>query len=666
MKIRSIHIYSHDGRRRDLRFHDGLNVITGRSSTGKSALSDIIEYCMGRSSFNIPEGVIRDRVSWFAVIYRFRNEDVFVGKPSPGPERSSCSTAMVRRGADLAAPPFEDLIVNDDDDGVETLLSQLLGIPENVIDVPENSTREAYDANVKHTHYYLFQKQTVVTNKDQLFYRQNEQYQPQAIRDTLPILLGVSSRDKYLAETQLRIAQRERRLNAKLLDTARMALDTVDDRSISLLSEGRTVGVIQPNAAANDSVVALLRTALAWKPQSMPLDDGQRISQIEHDLVMLREQRRETQARIDSAAQFAKRSAGFEGEAVEQRERLASIKALPFNRETGEWQWPFAEANLNLESPIAGLLLGELEALDQEMSVAVRERPILDAYLAEQRTALQAAMESIRAKELELAAAIAANAAIAEMGSRNNAAARVVGRISLFLENLIPNTELLRLEAEERRLKAKCDELERKVGADNSGQRLTSTLNNISMHMSGYISALGAEFSQYPARLDLLHLTVAIDRPGRPILMPRTGGGSNHLAYHLAAMLALHRFTVSYEHPMPQFLLIDQPTQVYFPSEAVYERTGGSIERTEQDADLEAVRRLFELLQRFVEVDAPGFQIIVTEHANLRDPWFQSALVEAPWTKPPALVPDDWPDGELPLSLESEPDPDPESGLELG
>ena len=36
MKIRSIHIYSHDGQRRDLQFKiNGLNVITGRSSTGK-------------------------------------------------------------------------------------------------------------------------------------------------------------------------------------------------------------------------------------------------------------------------------------------------------------------------------------------------------------------------------------------------------------------------------------------------------------------------------------------------------------------------------------------------------------------------------------------------------------------------------------------------------
>jgi hypothetical protein len=84
--------------------------------------------------------------------------------------------------------------------------------------------------------------------------------------------------------------------------------------------------------------------------------------------------------------------------------------------------------------------------------------------------------------------------------------------------------------------------------------------------------------------------------------------------------------------------------QVYFPSEAAYAAADGSIEQTERDADLEAVRRLFEALNRFSTEEVPGFQLIVTEHANLRDDWFQSALVEEPWTKPPALVPDDWPD----------------------
>lgn len=189
MKIKSIHIYSHDGQRRDLKFKDGLNVITGRSSTGKSALSEIIEYCMGRSTFNVPEGVIRDKVSWFAVIYKFPQEEVLIAKPAPRSGGASCSTAMLRRGSSLAPPRFYELVVNTDDDSVSNLLSSLLGIPVNRTAVPLESSRESYDANIKHTHYYLFQKQGLVANKDQLLYRQNESFQPQAIRDTLPILL---------------------------------------------------------------------------------------------------------------------------------------------------------------------------------------------------------------------------------------------------------------------------------------------------------------------------------------------------------------------------------------------------------------------------------------------------------------------------------------------
>ena len=97
MKIKSIHIYSHDGQRRDLQFKvDGLTVITGRSSTGKSALSEIIEYCMGRSTFNVPEGIIRDKVAWFAVIYQFPKEQVLIAKPTPTAGGTSCSTAMQR------------------------------------------------------------------------------------------------------------------------------------------------------------------------------------------------------------------------------------------------------------------------------------------------------------------------------------------------------------------------------------------------------------------------------------------------------------------------------------------------------------------------------------------------------------------------------------------
>lgn len=648
MKISSIHIYSHNSQRRDLRFKlDGLNVITGRSSTGKSALSEIIEYCMGRSSFNVPEGVIRDKVAWFAVIYQFENEQVLVAKPTPTDGGASCSTAMLRRGSELQAPSFEELAVNSDDDTIVELLSRLLGIPENRTEVALEHSRDSFDANVKHTFYYLFQKQGLIANKDQLFYRQHEQFQPNAIRDTLPILLGVSSHHRYELESQLRTAHRDLRINTKQLEQSRDAVNTSHEKAIGLYSEAKTVGITgrtDENRDA-DGIISALRSALSWTAETVPDDDGSRVSRLEEELGQLRKERRDAQARIDSARQFTKRAGGYESEAGEQVDRLASIKALPKNPATGDWQWPFSERNLALESPVATVLLNELASLDKELRIATGQRPKLESYLVELTGNANEIAGAIRQKEAEISAAISANEVMAQMGTRNHAAARVVGRISLFLESLLPNEDLARLEVENRRLKSKVQQLEEQIGVDDSNERLTSILNNISAQVTRYIQKFDAEFGRYPARLNLSQLTIVFDRPERPVPMSRTGGGENHLAYHLSALLALHLFAAQNNRPIPRFLLIDQPTQVYFPSEQIYKAADGSVQKTEADADLSAVRRLFELLLKFTQEDAPGFQLIVTEHANLREQWFQDALVEPPWTKPPALVPEDWSQG---------------------
>lgn len=646
MKIKSIHVYSKDGQRRDVTFNvEGLNVITGRSSTGKSAISDIIEYCMGRSTFNVPEGVIRDKVAWFAVVYQFPKEQVLVAKPSPPNGGESCSMAMYRRGAEISLPQLSDLAVNSDDDAIESLLSRLLGIPENRTDVPLNNTRVSYDANVKHTQFYLFQKQTLVANKDQLFYRQNESHMAQTIRDTLPILLGVSSSERYELEVKLRAAQRELKLATKLLEQAQETIDVAQQQAIGLYSEAQAVGLLTDQSAhdSQDKLIEALRSTLTWEPTFIPDNDSGRIGRLEKEILELRKERREVQSRVDAARQFARKAGGFENEAGEQKDRLASIKAFPKNPSTGEWQWPFCERNLAMDSPLAEILLKELKSLDEELKVVVGERPKLDAYLVDLENKVTEIAKDIKNKEVELAAAIAANELLSQMGSRNNAAARVVGRISLFLENLVPNSELRAREVECRRLKAKVDSLSEKIDLDNSQERLTSILSSISGQVSRFITSFDAEFKGIPARLDLARLTVVFDRPDRVVPMSRTGGGENHLAYHLSALLALHWFAAENNRPIPRFLLIDQPTQVYFPSEQVYKAVDGSVEKTEEDADLTAVRRLFAFLLNFTRKIVPGFQIIVTEHANLRDEWFQDALVEKPWSKPPSLVPEEWP-----------------------
>ncbi|MFC3443913.1 DUF3732 domain-containing protein [Sphingobium rhizovicinum] len=81
------------------------------------------------------------------------------------------------------------------------------------------------------------------------------------------------------------------------------------------------------------------------------------------------------------------------------------------------------------------------------------------------------------------------------------------------------------------------------------------------------------------------------------------GSGENWMAYHLAMLLALHTVFLNRRenNPVPTFLVIDQPSQVYFPSDTYKE----FIEKppTDQVApmkgeDLKRTRQIFEMMAK--------------------------------------------------------------------
>src|SRR5664279_810729 len=101
MQILAIVIWNHDGASRVIRFRPGrLNVITGRSRSGKSALLDIVEYCLGRDHRQVPSGPITATVAWYGLIVDIRGQRVFIGRPEPKPGHVSTQIAMLRIGAD--------------------------------------------------------------------------------------------------------------------------------------------------------------------------------------------------------------------------------------------------------------------------------------------------------------------------------------------------------------------------------------------------------------------------------------------------------------------------------------------------------------------------------------------------------------------------------------
>lgn len=655
MKIASIHIYSHDGRRRDLPFEiEGLNIITGLASTGKSSLSDIVEYCMGEADCKIAEGFIREKVSWFAVTFQFPGQQVFVAKPNPKPGRVQCSLAMLLRGAQIKTPEFEDLAHNGGDELVQQVLSSMLGIPETKTAVPERSSRVSYAVNVKHTTYYLFQKQGLVASKDLLFYRQSEEHLPQAIRDTFAVLFGISQLADMETEANRRATQRELRIAAKELLSAEEAEDALDTKGVGLLAEARAVGIPFGSAPAADvpegtapasDLVASLRQVLSWRPGSTPLMANSEMAKLQARRLSLRMQRNEVQGEIAATQRYVKGASEFESEVQEQRARLESINALPRSAD-GAWQWPFLREEDARMDGIAQVLLGELSSLSQELQTVGGARPRLDMRLATLTEKSSNLAAEIRQVEQSINSAVLIEERAAALADASVQATRVQGRVSFYLESLQPSDAINTLKLKVRRLQAKLDQLILDAGADDDAEaRMHSVLTNISSTMTLLIGEFKPFFWEFPFWLDMRDLTVVVQRPGNPVPMKRTGGGANWLAYHMSALLAMHHYASKNGVPIPRFLMLDQPTQVYFPTQIAYEAAAGDIDRVQQtkDADLVAARRLFEILLDYTKTVVPGFQLIVTEHANFADKWFQDALVEEPWMNPPALVPHDWP-----------------------
>jgi hypothetical protein len=647
MQVRSVVLYNRNGDMREIKFKSGtVNIITGRSLTGKSAIIEIIDYCLGRSTFTVPEGVIRESVAWYGVVFRLGDGvEAMVAKPAPAPTAASQSQVHVEIASTISLPRFNDLKPTSNDDAVSAMLSKRIGIAPNLHVPPRTSSREELEADIRHTTYYLFQGQGLIAGKDLLFHRQGEEFMSQTIKDTLPYFLGAVNPDRVKLEQELRLAKRRLKLAQRDLREAESISVERLRRGQGLIAEAQQVGILPANFASivGDDVRAALAQALRWVPTTTPDTSDGRITELRSQLDGHRETFRTIQGQIEAAEAFERDSGRYTTEAGEQRSRLRSIQV--FRSIDGPHRCPLCSSDLVTEFPSVEAITDSLRRLDSELSFVERERPRLREYIDGLKNQRELARQRIAEAEFALQATISEQEAAEQLRDVNARAARVVGRISLYLETLESIDENSDLRAAVEKAEAEVNRIELLLSDDAEEEILAAALNRVGVSMTQSARDLQLEFKDWPYRFDLNHLTVLADRPGRPIPMQRMGGGKNWLGCHLIAMLSLHRHFVNEHRPVPGFLILDQPSQVYFPSLQNYRDLSGTTEDTvRSDADLDAVRRLFALLFAVCDSLSRDFQIIVLEHANLSDERFQAALVEHPWTGAGdhALVPENW------------------------
>ncbi len=290
--------------------------------------------------------------------------------------------------------------------------------------------------------------------------------------------------------------------------------------------------------------------------------------------------------------------------------------------------------------PKAEALLKSFDALERQMSASTRQRPRLEAFIEGREERLGDLRRRLFENKAAIEAVTAQEEAIRRERDRTVEQARVVGRVSLFLESVTLDEEDGGLQAQIDRLRAEVTDLEAGLADELVEDRLTTILQRMGKDMSGWAEYLQLEHSGSPIGFDLKNLTVIAHRESGPIRLPQMGGGKNWMGYHVITHLALHKLFVEKSRPVPGLLMLDQPTQAFYPPDPSTIHVDRSVEEL-GDEDQEAVQRLFRLIFEVAGSLSPNFQVIITDHADLNEEWFRSAVVER-WRGGTKLVPMSW------------------------
>ena len=642
LQIRSISIYSRNGECRGVNFRLGaLNIITGASKTGKSALLDIVDYCWGRNECTIPEGEIRKEVSWFAVLFDMAGEGILIARKNPGPAGRASDEIYFTRGVDELPSDVSGFHKNVTGDGLKTQLSASLSITENIHVPREGSTLQPLEVSSRHAILFCLQAQDEVANRRLLFHRQGEQYLPRAIRDALPYFLGAVDEHHFLALKRYQDARtRLRRLEREYTEAQAITGDASSAASV-LLSEAQRAGLVPRDARPDDpsGMLALLREATAPRPISFSTVDDP-----EADLTALDERRRsllgqlqELRDEINDVERLSREASEFEHEAHEQEARLASIGLITDDGEEAGETCPLCESHLDVAVPTVTEVRASLANVQTQLRSVRRDTPRLQERLASLASQRAQVNEQLRGVQADIARRIRDNERLRLEQHQFVERARVAGRIAYYLEN----TESVSTDSDLARrlehLRAEIMELEAVLDDDAAQERLMTALNLVGHHLTDFARQLGLEHGENPLRLDLKRLTVVADTDDGPLSLAQMGSGENWVGYHVALHLSLHKLFDRRRRPVPGLLMLDQPSQAHYPPDRDED---GRIDGL-ADEDQTAVRELFALLYHYCEELAPRMQIIVADHVELLEDWFRESIVDR-WRDGIALVPQSW------------------------
>lgn len=578
-----------DDEPRDLDFYqDKVNVITGDSSTGKSSVLKIIDYCLLSERSAIVKDVINENVKWYGLVFYIEDKPYTIIRPSQTVENSEMK-AIFREGVYLPEQP--EAGINDIRPKVLVKMNELFNIPAKL--KLESKINLTYRHNLMFNYLTEDIIATENTYQDLRFFRKNEY--AKILDDLFKLAIGVNElrRQELESELQAAIKEETKQKNAQIREIEnqekykKIKQEIADELEELGLGEATLFGD-DPIAWAGNIKTIIGNCNLQFKNEQA----NQQRRQIEIELADVRE-------KLGYFESLEKEYDTYQKRLKRQNESLMSLdfikkhlSELMTYQETGRLIRELTEAWQAIkDSYTPDVKLPEDFEESKNILLSRRSELIdnwkkLNPYQIEQKDIIWVRRAILLAERMEKELAKVPKQAISD-------------------ELLIKcNETVSSLEEKLNKLKAK---------NDNAIGNLNEAISKYFRYQNGISEAYREYKPVYSVEENMLMLE------GEEGEYPESnvGSKSNYMFLHLCYFFGLHDLLLSNQNKnIPQFLFIDQPSIPYYADKSE-QRVDDNNQITTND-DREKLKEAFRLTDKFMkEMTKRGhFQIIMIEHAE--------------------------------------------------
>ena len=639
-------------------FQEGLNIVTGRSSTGKSAIIEIFDYCTGNSENTVPEGIITDNALLYFVVLVAKDTKLVLGRK----QNEEINKAFYKIESEeldvenLKVDYFEKEYFIQIKDFKEEL-GHFCGLT--ISDTDESKDFVYYRGHAKgrpsfrNMLSFMLQHQNLIANKHSLFYRFDEKEKRERVIDEFKIFASFVDQQYYLLSQELEEKRQELEKHNKekaRFDVAKVEkaneLDELRDNYYSISGKK-----LFPDTAS----VRLLNAPQVYIDQleTYKIEVNEKSDEYRKQYALLVEKKNKLLAarrnlyikleRIDSSIKYARAYSEMLDKYNPVSEAIKGNTICPFCHHSSN----VTEIEINQLTDAINWLNEELKKSPQRLDSFLPQKKVVENEILDIN-------DKIKSIDAKINNVLKTN----EQLEKNKSLEEQALKVKLKIENAIEW-------AKKETLKLECQNIEKLQKDIRNIEEILAVKYNVEGKLSKAEDFINKSMNEIGNNLDFeykpinLHFDINtfelyhLKEGNKKVYLRSMGSGANWLYSHICLFLSLLKYFSSLGNKslVPTILFLDQPSQVYFPAiidvsterfdaEELKQKEKGEQRKQEADDDMRAVTNLFyqivEILKS-IKVDY-GYtpQIIISDHAdnlNLGETFYFDSFVRKRWRK---------------------------------